>query len=237
MPVHDPQGLHKDHLTQLVSSILEQDLTPLEVVLSANHEITYFQEISELVGRNFPLRFFKNDKYGSAANTNYAVKRCTGDIVKIMHQDDFFSATGVLRNISKSFNHGKHLWQVTAFDHLIESNNQICRPMIPKISKGLISGRNTIGAPSVAAFRTESFIPFDERMMYMFDCDWYLAMWHNFGKPYVTKALGIRIRIHDGQATNWAATLFETEVIQTRKNHLRACKFFLRSCNCIAIIE
>lgn len=205
-------------------------MAPKEVVLTANHQIDYLPELQNLTCNRFELIFAQNSSLGSAENTNFAVSQASGDIVKIMHQDDFFTNTNALENIIENI--GESPWQASAFDHLSQDGKKIFNPKIPKIRHKIIKGVNSIGAPSVVAFQRKCFIPFDENMHYMFDCDWYLKMWHNWGKPKVLKRNSIRIRIHTGQATNWAKNLFDTEVKMTKANHQKkfiSLKFF---CSC-----
>jgi glycosyltransferase involved in cell wall biosynthesis len=230
IPVHDPEGTYSNFLIQLLNSIGNQTDLPDEIVLSASHEIKYLSDLQDFSKNKFDLVFFKNQTSGSAENTNFAVSKARGEIVKLMHQDDYLSNNFALENIKASL--GNHAWQASAFDHLAADGKSICNPKIPKISRRMLSGHNFVGAPSVVAFQKKCFIPFDERMHYMFDCDWYLKMWHNWGKPSILKDNSITIRVHPGQATNWAYKLFKREVEMTKDNHQKKLMFPLFKCTC-----
>jgi len=219
VPVFDPNQKYSEHLFQLLNSIKMQTMKPDEVVLTANHNLVYFENLKELINEDFELVFKRNESNGSAENTNQAISLCRGEIVKIMHQDDFFVNTNALNFTYHSLHKSRRNWRVSAFDQFVESTSISVKPLKPKISWRLIHGVNRIGAPSGAAFKRSAFIPFDEKLKYMFDCDWYLKMWHNWGKPIVSNHVEVRIRIHEGQATSWAKELLQQEIIATKRNH------------------
>lgn len=219
VPVFDPSQKYSEHLLQLVNSIKAQTMKPGEVVITANHNLEYLDDLKEVINGDFELVFKRNESNGSAENTNIAISLCRGEIVKIMHQDDFFINKNALNLTCDSLQKSKKNWRVSAFDQFVESTSVTLRTSRPKITWRLVNGVNRIGAPSGVALKRKAFIPFDEEMKYMFDCDWYLKMWHNWGKPIVSKHAEVRIRIHDGQATNWAKYLLQEEIVATKQNH------------------
>lgn len=234
VPVFDPTQKYSAHLLQLLSTIKTQSLKPDEVVIAANHDLEYLDRLQDVVNGDFDLVFKRNESNGSAENTNHAITLCRGEIVKIMHQDDFFVNNDALNFTYRSLHKSKKNWRACGFDHFVESTSLITRPSKPKIAWRLINGANRIGAPSVVALKRSAFIPFDEELKYMFDCDWYLKMWHNWGKPLVSKHVEVRIRIHDGQATNWAKKQLQHEVFATKRNH---DKLHLMKCKCRCLIQ
>jgi hypothetical protein len=88
--------------------------------------------------------------------------------------------------------------------------------------------------PSVVIFRKASFIAFDERLKYLFDCEWYLSMKHKFGKPLIIQKARVGIGIHSGQATHWAKHLLESETALVNQKHFREFTSFLKplACTC-----
>lgn len=234
VPVFDPSQKYSAHLVQLLNSIKAQSLKPDEVVLTANHDLEYLDGLKELTNDDFDLVFIRNKSNGSAENTNHAISLCRGEIVKIMHQDDFFVNNDALYFTYTSLHKSKKNWRACGFDHFVESTSINVGPSKPKITWRLINGVNGVGAPSVVAFKRSAFIPFDEELKYMFDCEWYLKMWHNWGKPLVSKPVEVRIRIHDGQATNWAKNLLQNEVVATKRIH---DKLHLMKSKCSCVIQ
>lgn len=104
----------------------------------------------------------------------------------------------------------------------------------PKFKESLSRGINQIGMPSVVIFRRASFIAFDERLKYLFDCEWYLSMKHKFGKPLIIQDARVGLAIHSDQATHWAKSLLESETALVNQKHVREVTGFLkpRSCMC-----
>lgn len=232
VPVFDPTQKYSAHLFQLLNSINTQTLKPDEVVMTANHDLEYLNKLQEATNGNYELIFRRNESNGSAHNTNHAVSVCRGDLVKILHQDDFFIENNALSFAYNSLHKSEKNWRVSGFDHFVESSSIGVRPTEPKITWRLVNGVNRVGAPSVVTLKRSAFIPFDGELKYMFDCDWYLKMWHNWGKPLVSKNVEIRIRIHQGQSTHWAKKLLNQEVIATRHNHDKL-HAFRNKCLCV----
>jgi hypothetical protein len=104
---------------------------------------------------------------------------------------------------------------------------------VPRFTESLSRGINKIGMPSVVVFRKASFIAFDERLKYLFDCEWYLSMKHKFGKPLIISDARVGIAIHSGQATHWAKSLLEPETALVKQKHHREFKGFLKSRTCV----
>jgi hypothetical protein len=104
----------------------------------------------------------------------------------------------------------------------------------PRFTESLSIGINQLGMPSVVIFRKASFIAFDERLKYLFDCEWYLSMKHKFGKPLIIQRARVGIGIHSGQATHWAKYLLESETALVNQKHFREFTSFLKplACTC-----
>ena len=107
----------------------------------------------------------------------------------------------------------------------------------PKFSESLSIGINQIGMPSVVIFRKAAFIAFDERLKYLFDCEWYLSMKHKFGKPLIISDARVGIAIHSGQATHSAKSLLESETALVKQKHFREFTGFLNPKTCICELD
>jgi hypothetical protein len=102
----------------------------------------------------------------------------------------------------------------------------------PRFAESLARGVNHIGAPSVVIFRKATFVPFDERLKYVFDCDWYLSMKHRFGKPLIIADATVGIGMHSSQATHWAKSLLAAETVLVKRKHHREFMGFFKSKGC-----
>jgi len=232
IPTFDPSQKYSAQLFQLLNSIKLQTMKPDEVVITANHDLSYLDDLKAIVNGDYELVFKRNESNGSAENHNHAISLCRGEFVKIMHQDDFLVNNNALNLAYSSLNKSKKMWRASGRDHFFESTSLVQGKAKPKLTRGIINGVNKIGPPSVFTFKRTAFVPFDEEMKYMFDCDWYLKMWHNFGKPLVAKDVEVRIRIHEGQATNWAENLLKQEIVATKQNHNKI-PVMKKKCSCV----
>ena len=204
VPVHDPESKLQPFLVELLTSVLKQDVLPAEVVITANHDLSYQSDLSALVGSAFAFRVIRSMANNAPSNLNFAVSQCRGDFVRILFQDDLLPTASSLSSSVQVLMDGKAQWAVCAFDHLQDESGKIVRPMVPRIGWRLRFGVNRVGAPSVVTFRRSAFVQADESLVFLFDCDWYLRMLHANGKPATVARLGCRVRLHAGQATEWA---------------------------------
>lgn len=134
---------------------------------------------------------------GASKNTNNAMRKARGDLIKIMHMDDFFAHPKALENIVNNF---KGDWLVTGCththgkdrfnDHLARWNDQIH------------TGNNTIGAPSVLTIRKGVDVWFDENSKWLLDCLFYKELYDKYGEPVILDDINVVIGIHEDQMTN-----------------------------------
>jgi hypothetical protein len=227
IPVHDPNCKYMGFLRNALDSLGSQNISPKEVLIVANHDLPYFEELAMPNQKGLNLRFLKSEARGAAENLNFAVSNSSARYTKILFQDDFLAHDKALEESVSALSTSGKKWSVIGSRDWEQASNTFFKPVIPKYTERLDRGINKIGAPSVVTFETECFIPFDNRLHYMFDCDWYLSMAHNFGKPVEIKNVGVTIRRHSGQATIWAKKLLKKEQAIVRAKHRRV-KFFTR---------
>jgi hypothetical protein len=229
IPVYDPTGSEKERLQRLVDSIVTQTSIPQRVILAANHKLDHFKSLTAKLQGVTTVDFQLNSSTGAAANLNQMIVGVTTNFTKIMFQDDFFTNTNSLSKIEDTLEKSKKSWVVSGCIHVYENEPTRSRTITPKFSRRLIKGINTIGAPSVVALRTENLEPFNEEMVYMFDCEWYLRMKHKFGSPAIVEEPLISIGIHSNQATHWAKNALSEEKSICRELH--NVSFFTGKCS------
>jgi len=221
IPVHDPNCKYMGFLRDALDSLGSQNILPKEVLIVANHDLPYFEELAMPNQKGLNLRFLKSEARGAAENLNFAVSNSSARYTKILFQDDFLAHDEALEESVSALSTSGKKWSVSGSRDWDETADDFFKPLAPRYTEKLDRGINTIGAPSVVTFETKYFIPFDNRLHYMFDCDWYLSMAHHFGKPVEIKNLGVTIRRHSGQATIWAKSLLKKEKTVVRAKHKR----------------
>lgn len=137
-----------------------------------------------------------------AENTNAAIKKAKGDIVKILYMDDYLNHPNALQNIVDAFQGG---WLVTGCEHQ-ESRGTSHGPLInahfPIWNPRMALGENTIGSPSVLAFENDSPLLFDENLSWLLDCDLYSRLYDRYGPPTVLHDLNVVIGLGPHQVTH-----------------------------------
>lgn len=172
------------------------------------------QSIAEQTYQNFEIILSKNPGTTMAYNTNSAIKRAQGDIVKILFMDDFLAHPDALKNIVDNWKGG---WLVTGCthshgkdrfnDHLAVYNDNIHQV-------------NTIGSPSVLAFANDEPLLFDERMNWMLDADLYKRLHARYGEPTILNSLDVVIGIGKHQTTNLLTDEEKNKEVElTNKKH------------------
>ena len=101
------------------------------------------------------------------------------------------------------------------------------------LNENFLDGNNTFSSPSVAIFYRECFVPFDTRLSYLVDCEWYVRMIHNFGSPVLRKSLDIVNRLHESQATHDFKHLLSREIPIAKSSH-SALDLRSKECSCVS---
>jgi glycosyltransferase involved in cell wall biosynthesis len=205
------------YLNELLQSIQTQSFTNYEVVLSEDAASPLKLKVEDLCGsvsESIQLRLVKSQVSGVSANANYAVSLARSKYVKIMFHDDLLANESSLYEIVKSLDSSKKKWLLSACDHFNQDSGELGPSMVPKLNKRLFNAKNTVSSPSVVAFRANSFLEFAQSLSLMMDCEWYIRMVHNFGKPIVLKSVAVINRIHSNQAQHgWKSKLAEEKNI------------------------
>ncbi len=140
-------------------------------------------------------------KLGRAAQTqNSLMERARGEIVKILHADDFFTEETSLQQIVNHFD-SETIWMATGCLHA-QDFGQPKYPHLARYSEDIHTGNNTIGAPSVLAFRNDLGITFDEDLDWLYDVSLYKKLFDSYGPPKILDEFPVTIGLHSGQLTH-----------------------------------
>jgi glycosyltransferase involved in cell wall biosynthesis len=176
-----------------ILSILKQNYKEFEIIVSDDSDDDQLKIFVE----PYPIRYFKNPgTKGMANNSNYGIDQATGEIVKILYQDDYLFNQSSLREIAKHFTPTTQ-WLVTGCIHTLDGKRYL-NPHEPFYSES----DNTIGSPSVLAFRKYIEERFDPNFHWVLDLDLYKRLFRRYGLPKILKDVNVVIGIHQGQMTN-----------------------------------
>lgn len=200
VPTCDMQN-KEDFLVRLLESLWRQTFQDFEIVITDNSDDGIIEGICNYYKTG--ITYYRNPNKGMAQNTNEAIRRSKGDLVKIIYMDDFLTHPKSLEKILKAFTGS---WLVTGCTHVLYDVFGLARENfndhIPHYSEDIVKGNNTIGSPSVLTIKNDQPLLFDEQMTWLLDCDYYHRLHQAFGEPVVIKDINVTIGLHPGQATN-----------------------------------
>lgn len=206
---YEANGHGASFTRKLLESIVMQTYRPLEIVI-ADHSLddavaaVVRDAVNAVNAVEVNIRYIHNpnDRGSSSANTNLAIDSCTGDIIKILFGDDYFSHPNAITQIVNAFNtHPESVWLVTGCNHTKDGNN-VYRPHIPKLNPNLCIGNNTVGCPSVVAIRSSVRERFDTSLKWLMDTEMYHRLLLTHGKPIIINNELVTIRQHPNQVTH-----------------------------------
>ena len=206
IPTWEVNGRGSEYLNDLLRTIEIQTYKDFEVCIS-DHSIDneLLKELKPFEGK-FKIVYLKNehDRGNGPANTNKAIGLCSGDIIKVMFQDDFFYDDEALEKIHSEFEKSDSMWLVNGCNHTKDDGHNFYWEMYPKWNDRIIEGVNSISSPSVLSIRKECFekVRFDEKLVMMMDCDCYYNLKSNFGDPIYLEDVLISNRVHSNQISS-----------------------------------
>jgi glycosyltransferase involved in cell wall biosynthesis len=195
-----------EYLRKTLISIKEQTFIDYELIVSddsADDSVFNLLQDFDFKGK---LKYFKNSPaLGSPANWNFAITHATGEYIKILHHDDFFTSSESLakyvklldQNPSSSF-----AFSGTEIELLSLKMKKIHRCSAKKIQKMVaypetLLFSNYIGAPSATIFRNSKEILFDVKLKWLVDVDWYIQKIRNNSNIVATSEVLV-CTIHGG---------------------------------------
>ena len=131
-----------------------------------------------------------------AENTNVAIKKARGEIIKILYLDDYLAHPDSLKVIVDNFKGG---WLATGCLH--DDGISVGSPHFPEWNDDIFTGNNTIGSPSVIAIENNNPLLFDENMSWMLDVDYYTQLYDRYGEPTLVNDLNVVLGIGSHQMT------------------------------------
>jgi glycosyltransferase involved in cell wall biosynthesis len=214
IPVHIETQSDLDYLRQAIESVRTQKYVRCEILLSddsANQDLMLL--VQEFTSSTIDLRLVNPPMTsGLGSNLNNCVSYARGEYVKILFQDDFLSHKYSLFEMGLRLRVSKKKWLAAATIHLQQDSGNFINRFKPKKSDFLLLGKNSISSPSVILFKKDLFIPFDEELKYIIDCEWYLRMSHHFGLPIFFNRVSVINRLHKNQATYRFGVLLKHEI-------------------------
>lgn len=191
-----------NHLTKLLDSIILQDYKDVEVVISDHSTNNYIEDLCKSSVLNIKYLKYDKDRGFWGSNINNAIKNCSGDLIKLMQQDDIFASKDVLSKIIKEYEIKKFDWAICGGVHTIDYKS-FYHKIIPEYTNDLYKGNNKLGGvSSIVIKNTIHKLYFDDFLNWMGDCDYYIRAFNCFGFPKIFEDSLIVYKQWSGQFTN-----------------------------------
>lgn len=184
---YEMKGNGKNFLTQAFESIKFQTYKNIEVVVSDHSINDEIKKVCLDYNKILNIKYIKNENNigSSSANFNNGIKYSNGSIIKILMQDDFFYKNHAVSDIVNTFNYDPNIYWIANGCVYGENLFSIKGKMIPFYTDDIHLGNNRIGSPSVISFKKSCEIFFDEKLIWMMDCDLYKNFYKKYGKPFI----------------------------------------------------
>lgn len=169
-----------EFLKRNLDSIKMQTYKDYEIVITDNSA----DDLLLIASKPYEVRYFKSKEYGMARNTNQAINKADGDLIKILYQDDYFAHENALQHIVDYFDRG---WLIAGSD-----NNP----------HPYYSEYNTLGSPSALTIRKDCPLRFDPEFYWVLDLDFYRRLHKLYGPPLILDGVNVNIGLGQHQTTH-----------------------------------
>ncbi|NDV93867.1 glycosyltransferase [Dysgonomonas sp. 521] len=220
-----PAYKHIDFLRRCLDSVLEQEFTDYEIIITDDSPDNSLQEFIDRYSDS-RIKYFRNGKaLGSPLNWNEGIKKAAGEYIKILHHDDWFTSPKSLGKFVKLLDENPQADIAFSASCDIDSNNKqkvhiagnAFLENVAKEAESIYLG-NRFGAPSVCIFRNKGY-SFDTNLIWLVDIDFYIRLIaagnNTFG---ITQEILVNIGVSEFQITQQCLT--ESKVRISEKIYL-----------------
>lgn len=207
---------------RLLESVEKQTWKDYEVIITDDSN---GDEVGKLAEEKGYVQYFKNEvPLGAAANWNEAVRRSSGEYVKMMHHDDWFTDENSLEafvdmlerhpEVDLAFSGSRQVEAGRSYDRFLSAEDAA---LIQEDYRNLFLG-NTIGAPSAVIVRRRVLqngqgngaerqnsdgerMLYDEKLTWLVDMEYYMHILKGNPKFVYTEKPLVSIGVSGGQLT------------------------------------
>jgi glycosyltransferase involved in cell wall biosynthesis len=192
---------------------LQQDYKNVEIIISDDSPDEDIKDAITQFNEQLKIRYFHNcPPLRSPKNWNNALDKAEGDLVVLMHQDDWYHTNQALSTYVYAFQNEAVdfvFCQNTAID---EKGNKIILQAIPGLLNQLTERPDhlllaqVIGPPSNTMLRREIETRYDERFIWLVDVDYYSRLLKEGNKYVYLPEHLVSIGLHEDQTTVFCRT-------------------------------
>lgn len=204
IPCYEMYDYGDQHLDHALKSIIQQTYQNIEVIISDHSCNDKVKKITKKYESIVDIKYlqYENKRGSSSANINNCIRHASGDIIKILFQDDYLYNKQAIANIVKEFDHNTY-WLVTSF-YFTYDKKRLVKRFDPHLSNNILIS-NTLGPPSGLSMINQDPIYFDEDLIWWMDTDYYKRLYDKFGLPKLIAKPTFVTLLWDGQVSNTLA--------------------------------
>lgn len=203
IPCYEMGGQGPSMLKRSFDQIKNQTYKDVEIVISDHSIDDGVKKICDEYSSILNIVYIKNplDRGNFSSNLNNSIRKASGEIIKLLMQDDYFMGFNDLESTVRIFEDSSVNWVACGCYSGWSTNDY--NTLIPKYDDPSISrGVNTIGSPSVITIRNKNIQYFDEGLSWVVDLDYYKKMYSTFGEPSILAEYSVFVQRHSNQITN-----------------------------------
>lgn len=173
------------YLQILLASIEAQTFKDFEVIVSDDSSTEAVAETIKSYSEKLPINYTRNKPaLGSPENWNAAIKKASGQFIKIMHHDDFFAESNSLKKMVAFLEEGNYdfVFANTTIQNVLSPQTQRVHTIkdFPQILNNpeLTFFGNPIGAPSTLLCKQEiaKKIQYNKQLIWLVDVEYYYRL-------------------------------------------------------------
>ncbi len=209
-------------MPRLLDSIARQDYKDYEVIVNNNSEEHRLEEICKEYAQRINIKYYKNPvELSAGANWNRCMDLCTGEWVKVMHDDDWFATDDALSEFAKAAEQQKKFIWCGWITKNESDGAEVSKQMTPEYAQKIIEnpfllfGHNTMGPPSCIMTHHSIKIRYDVRMTWLVDIDLFInILLQEKEAVYINRNL-VYFSYNNTQLTNSFAHNKSTEISES----------------------
>tara|TARA_Y100000593_G_C4322258_1_gene344536 strand:+ start:9526 stop:10212 length:687 start_codon:yes stop_codon:yes gene_type:complete len=204
IPAYESKGRAAEFARFQMESFTRQTYKDFEIVISDHSKDNVIKDVCEQYRDRLNIRHVFNEEGRglSSYNINNAMKHCSGEIIKFLWFDDMLWDKNSLLYTKEAFTEETN-WLVSACQHTRDDGKSFYRTFYPRYNNQIHLGNNTISGPSVLSIRNDpDKIYFDDRMIWLMDCDYYKRLYLKYGQPAILNKITVVNRDHPDQLTH-----------------------------------
>ena len=208
------------YLERLLASIKNQTFTSYEVIVTDDSKGDEIKNLCVRYAHLFSLKYYKNTKpLGTPENWNEAIRKATGQWIKIMHDDDWFAQTDSLLFFKNAIDQNPdgefffsayfNIYEKKLRQQLMLVNSFRWEALIKE--PVTLLANNIIGPPSVTLHKNNKQIFYDPAIKWVVDIEFYMRYLLITMPHYINKPL-INVGINSTQVTTYTFGVAEVHL-------------------------